>query len=423
MGRARARPRLLPLQHRALRLAAVKVPGASDDKNFGLGPIPRDHMKLYSYYKPSLEAGIYQVYAEQNVKVLDTQGDQDNLLDEVTDAAGKKRKVPSQVRVWNRIKDIPNSDPAILQKPDPQEFRVIAPQFSLDPKLIDSYYPPDGHQDQCNILPHICFNDPHLPWERDPGVTVKGLQDPDNNPAIGKAKFRSMVPWLAVVVFSPDELRLVAASEGTVAGIPGFSDPNKVDINAVQNANGTFGMTVNDYLGLSSPISYDASSIEDTAEKMTAIFPTKDKFLSIFKNHENDFPDALHPINPNAFSHNIEGHKYLAHVRHVNTTGCPDAGIDQEGVYSILISSRTGSLSIQQPTPQICHLISIENIDSTYDTVANAVSADSSRGKDRIGLVSLFSWIYMVCAFLGFEAALLKEHRVFLPTPTISSMQ
>jgi hypothetical protein len=45
------------------------------------------------------------------------------------------------------------------------------PGFALDPNTINSYYPPDGHQDESRILPHIVLNDPHYPWEIAAGIT------------------------------------------------------------------------------------------------------------------------------------------------------------------------------------------------------------------------------------------------------------
>jgi hypothetical protein len=41
---------------------------------------------------------------------------------------------------------------------------------------------------------------------------------------------------------------------------------------------------------------------------------------------------------------NIEQHKHLAQVRRVNTTGMADAGVDEEGIFSVIISHRTGKL-------------------------------------------------------------------------------
>lgn len=46
---------------------------------------------------------------------------------------------------------------------EPQDFEVIAPQFSLPANSVHSHYPPDGHQDEARVLPHVIFNDPVSP--------------------------------------------------------------------------------------------------------------------------------------------------------------------------------------------------------------------------------------------------------------------
>jgi hypothetical protein len=411
--------RLLSLQN-----IRTLVGGARDDENdpnHGLEKIDRNKMKLYSYFKPSLEAGTYSIYAEQNITI----NDQENKP-KLTENGH-----PQTVRVWNRKVDPPpaHTTPSGTTKrpplPEPQVFEVVAPQFNLEPKLINSYYPPDGHADEARILPHIVFNDPHLPWERGPGKQVFGLYDQD---PLDSTKFRSMVPWLALIVFDPKELRLDTAEEAQLLRIPGLEDAKTVDMNKQQNANGTFSMSVGDYLTkVKSRIKYEIGYQKDTGEftdldgwteiqkspdAMKAIFPKKALFKKIFEN-----PDFVPPPPPpakggsgttatpatpatpatgNARSDNVEGHRYLAHVRHINTTGCPDAGIDQEGLFSVVLSGRTGAIGIQQPTPQVCHLVSIEHVDSTFEEVKKWLHDSPENESDRIGMVSLFSWIYMV---------------------------
>lgn len=406
MGRAPAR--LLPLQH--VQMKAMKRED-ENDPNHGLEKIDRNRMKLYSYFKPSLQAGTYSIYAEQNIHLTDTEGKKN-----LTDANGK----PQSLRVWNRMVEPPNPDTKPPPMPEPQVFEVVAPQFSLDPKLINSYYPPDGHQDEARILPHICFSDPHLPWERDPGKFVYGPRDPES-PSDPKT-YRSMVPWLALIVFDPDELRLSTVDEAQKLKIPGFEDASKVDMNKQQNANGTFSMNIGDYLTkVTSRIKYQVGYQKPTGEMsdqqgwdeirtspdpMTAIFPTKALFQRLFENPDYDAAAAAKDTQSDPFDgqpraygrpDNIEGHKYLAHVRHINTTGCPDAGIDQEGLFSVIISGRSGAIGITQPTPQVCHLVSIEHVDSTYSDIQKWLAKPVDGDSDRIGMVSLFSWVYMVC--------------------------
>jgi hypothetical protein len=286
--------------------------------------------------------------------------------------------------------------------PVPQSFNVVAPQFAIDPKLINSYYPPDGHQDEARVLPHMVFNDPHLPWERDAGFTIHGERDPDldaNRQPVkdvnGDVINRSMVPWLAVLVFDPSELKL-EASDCKTLNIPGW---NNSDADAIKlmtgkmNPNGTFPMTIKDYLGLdkSSRINYEANygdlktnqqwqELTESPDPMTAIFPKKGIFFGLFANTKTE-------------GHNVESFKYMSHVREINTIGFPDAGVEANGLFSIIVSHRTGNYNITQPTTQICHLVSLENIDSTWGSVKDTIAANPM-SNERIGMVSLYSWIY-----------------------------
>lgn len=82
----------------------------------------------------------------------------------------------------------------------------------------------------------------------------------------------------------------------------------------------------------------------------------------------------------------------MAHVRHVNTFGFPDAGVEEEGYYSVVVSSRTGEVHSSAPTPQVVHLVSLEHYDSTL--MHSSSSFLSLADTDRVGLVSLFSWTY-----------------------------
>jgi len=80
-------------------------------------------------------------------------------------------------------------------------------------------------------------------------------------------------------------------------------------------------------------------------EATQVIYPTKDIFYNLCED--------------------VESNKYFAHVRNVNTVGFPNAGAQDDGLFSIVISGRTGSLDIVRPTTQVVHLVSIENVYST----------------------------------------------------------
>jgi hypothetical protein len=173
-----------------------------------------------------------------------------------------------------------------------------------------------------------------------------------------------------------------------------------------QPSSGAFQMEVGQYLKIPDAYRVDYKiplqkagdldawdEIFASTEKMTAIFPTKQRFLELF-------PD-------------ITRLRYAAHVRNINTADCPDAGIQEVGYFSVILASRlanykaTGASSTppekQKPVTQICHLISIENFEQTKQNIQeelNALPSTDTTGRNkilsqRIGLVSLFTWTYL----------------------------
>lgn len=226
-----------------------------------------------------------------------------------------------------------------------QEFEVIAPQFSLDPKLINSYYPPSGHSDEGKILPHIVFQDPHVPWYRPAGlspwmteaVDTTSPLNPDPQP---NADGHNFMPWMGLLVFKPADLivdQTAAQTLGITANGPQAYDSSRLP------ANGAYQMTVGQYLtNIKSRVCYEAGyqtsnpssdptkSLEETSdndfkdlknssEVTQIIFPTKDQFKVVFEGRDSD---DLAPL---------KAQRFLSHVRHLNTIGFPDAGVEDEG--------------------------------------------------------------------------------------------
>lgn len=79
-------------------------------------------------------------------------------------------------------------------------------------------------------------------------------------------------------------------------------------------------------------------------------------------------------------------------MRNVNTIGFPDAGVEEEGSFSVVISCVTGNVKTTTPVTQVAHLVSIEHLDSTITDKNSPFHGLVST--DRIGLISLFSWVY-----------------------------
>jgi len=179
-GSARKVP-LQTMQRRVLQERGITVDEPVVEKN---------HFQLYSFYKPGLLAGDYAIEAVQTI----TSQNPPNTA-HPDKAAQEQYQVYNRRKIYNtdgtekaarldRTKPDPKVWPQDSSQNDeyaPQIFKVVAPQFSLDKKLIDTYYPPDGHQDECRILPHIVLNDKHFPWERAADRQLNELYDPDRD--------------------------------------------------------------------------------------------------------------------------------------------------------------------------------------------------------------------------------------------------
>ncbi|KAH8654009.1 hypothetical protein BGZ60DRAFT_435848 [Tricladium varicosporioides] len=366
---------------KAIVLAGDEPAESAQDK------LPDGHMRLYSYFKPGLKAGLYGVESKQYIKAS-----HDNLDDTLS--------------VWNYRGTGPKNTPIDL-KLNPatpvirQEFSVQAPQFNLDPKLINTFYPPAGHQDEGRILPHIVFNDPHVPWLREAGVYYKFLSDPIDPSTTPGPSGRNLVPWMALIAFDPSELQV----SGDDAIAIGLSVPDKPDasiksyVASKLPADGAFQMQIGEYLtkiktnriyyeaGYEGDGSNDLEDLKDSTDMTNVIFPQKYLIKQILGSKTTE--DIPNPI-PVGEDRIFEGQKMMAHVRHINTIGFPDAGVEEEGYYSVIVSSRTGEVHSNNPTPQVVHLVSLEHYDSTLNQPSIIGLADTS----RIGLVSLFSWMY-----------------------------
>lgn len=170
-----------------------------------------------------------------------------------------------------------------------------APQFNLDPKLINTFYPPSGHQDEGRILPHIVFNDPHVPWLREAGVSYSFLSDPIDPSTTPGPSGRNLVPWMALIAFDPSELQV---SETDAVEI-GLSVPSKPEtgiqsyIPSKLPANGAFQMKVGEYLskitahriyyeaGYEGDGEADFKDLKIDADMTNVIFPQKSLIIQI----------------------------------------------------------------------------------------------------------------------------------------------
>jgi hypothetical protein len=159
-------------------------------------PVLPNQVQLYSYFIPGLLAGSYTIEAQQQITTQNRDYGTEHY------------------HVYNRKKavTIDRTNPVFDPNPpiEAQTFEVAAPQFNIDPKVINSFYPPNGHQDEGRILPHICLEDPHFPWERQTDTTWEELWDGDKNAngdfidrsgkvvAEKDALKRNAIPWVVI---------------------------------------------------------------------------------------------------------------------------------------------------------------------------------------------------------------------------------
>ncbi|THC90020.1 hypothetical protein EYZ11_010522 [Aspergillus tanneri] len=237
---------------------------------------------------------------------------------------------------------------------DWQDFIVVAPRYKLPNGSVHSVYPPQGHTENVEILPHVVLNDPQLPWAR----RVVNNIDP---------KDRNRVPWLAMLIFRQEELRYPKATQ----------QGNTLAVTLTLGALGDL-VTASDSDCTSPVVKSDGSTYDDDSKDLEAdfIFVPKNIFDVLFKDDEKEETQTLC---------DVSRYQWLAHTRNINTIGMANSGIDgEEGVFSVVISQRAGPLDITEPTDLVVHLVSIEHVSGMPYPAP----------KDRVTLCSLESWSY-----------------------------
>ncbi len=89
-----------------------------------------------------------------------------------------------------------------------QTVRVQGPEFTIDPDIVQTIYPPNGGSDQYEQkLPFVVLTDPSLPWERNL-IPDSGLPNPGNP-----------TPWMALLIFAEGEIYLQPGSNNPVSSV------------------------------------------------------------------------------------------------------------------------------------------------------------------------------------------------------------
>src|SRR6202020_529097 len=101
-------------------------------------------------------------------------------------------------------------------------------------------------------------------------------------------------------------------------------------------------------------------------------------FTSLFSSFDKDNKRQISP------SPNTSQYKFLSHVRSINTEGMAVAGVEENGIFSVVVSNRCGPLDNTAPVSVSVHLVSIEGVEAMKFPIT----------KKYVALCSFFSGIY-----------------------------
>ncbi|QNP74856.1 hypothetical protein IAG44_39030 [Streptomyces roseirectus] len=218
-----------------------------------------------------------------------------------------------------------------------QRFTVRAPQVAVDTTAVVARQPPDSSEGRfAEVLPHLVLGDPMLPWERE-------LSGADRS-----------TPWLALLVLTDDQL------------IGGTASPTRAESTTV----GAFLADDPDVLKPAPPLESDVKP-DDPCEVIripAAVFPEVTPRLA-------ELP-------------------YLAHCRGANTGDRPILGIQEDGLFAVLVAHRFPAAEPPGSPPQdrtknIVHLVSLEGHEPLLGP-----GAPDFRGRTSVALLSLCSWSF-----------------------------
>jgi len=217
-----------------------------------------------------------------------------------------------------------------------QAFTVRGPQVRIDADAVVARQPPDSSTGRfAEVLPHVVLGDPMLAWER---------------PLVGATHD---TPWLALLVLTDEQL------------VGGTTAPTR-----------TISATVRDFLADDPAVLKPALSLESdigpgdpcvyiqvAAAEFQAVAPRLDEL------------------------------RFLAHCRGANTGDRPILGIQEDGLFSVIVANRfptTGPPSSDPGTgtKNVVHLVSLEGHERIL------VDAPDFRGRSSVALLSLCSWSF-----------------------------
>ncbi|KAK4445282.1 hypothetical protein QBC34DRAFT_358586, partial [Podospora aff. communis PSN243] len=244
-----------------------------------------------------------------------------------------------------------------------KSFVVTKPKPSDVVSHVHSVYPAPSHSDYGNTLPHVNFSTPNAPWE----IQVDDSWN-QGNPL-------SKTPWLAVMSFTEDELRLDKEALGS--------------LNLDQKSDLTVKLTVANLKSLGSQHNIAMPSLGDELdgdEHLSVIFLKPALFKALFGRYADgqDKPEWTGSPDLGRFA-------FLAHAREVTTSGTTigsagSTGDWEQGEFSVIVGSRVApSVPVGKPRAISTHLVSLDGMTSM--TIADT--------DVLVAVPAVYSWTWM----------------------------
>jgi hypothetical protein len=296
------------------------------------------NVTFYDNFIPSLKAAQYTITANQTLTVDQAQTTKD----------GGNINIPTQ--------------PQDLFS---QTFIVRGPRFVIDPADVHRAFPPPngvGRYDE--YLPMLVLNKRALPWEREIKLSVMDHQT---------------YPWIALLLFSDDELVTPQPASGSATPPPDGSQQNPTRtasfaLNDVVTASGS-NPTTGPPAGILGPEKFVLEDDED---------PTK-IFCNVIDISVDTFAALLPALNDL---------RLLAHVREVSTANKEPLTMPHDGWFSVVLSNRFAIPPLDKTSTtgqrNIAHLVSLEGFESYLGTDEPV----KPTGYEKVRLISLYSWAF-----------------------------
>lgn len=185
---------------------------------------------------------------------------------------------------------------------------------------------------------------------------------------------RNSVPWLALLTFTQEELKVDGDILGTHQqnATMAVEDMSFGDLFALQDQSGS---------KVTSP--YRATDVDpiDPTERPAFVFIPTETFRGLFSKYD------AKGVRVDSNTPDTQRYKYLAHVRKINTEGLPShlETDDEQRLFSLVVGHRTPPLDLTKTTSMSVHLVTIEGVEGVVRLNTSA---------SHVALVSLHSWTY-----------------------------